>query len=210
MIIAPNLAEMEWLQHGFGQRASSYPSSITTLKQVHSCLVVEASAEGGDRIGEGDALVTDRGGMLVGIRTADCVPVLLADRRTMATAAIHAGWRGTAGSIVTETVKKMSAQFGTRAEDVAAAIGPSIGGCCYEVGSEVARQFGTWVPTLKQAEGPVKLDLRAINELQLRQAGVEDVWISGDCTFCSSEYYSFRREREEAGRMVSFIGRRPG
>jgi YfiH family protein len=138
------------------------------------------------------------------------VPVLLADQRTKATAAIHAGWRGTAVNIVTETVEKMSVQFGTRAEDITAAIGPSIGGCCYEVGSEVARQFGRWLPNLRQSEGPVKLNLRAINELQLRQAGVEDIWSSGDCTFCSPEYYSFRREREEAGRMISYIGRRAG
>jgi copper oxidase (laccase) domain-containing protein len=75
------------------------------------------------------------------------------------------------------------------------------------VGPEVARRFGTWNSKLKQAQGPVHLDLRAINETQLQAAGVRDIWRSGECTFClPGRFFSFRREREQAGRMLSFIG----
>ncbi len=88
-----------------------------------------------------------------------------------------------------------------------AAIGPSIGVCCYEVGPEVAHRFATWNSAMRQARGPVHLDLRAINEAQLRAAGVANIWKSGECTFClPGKFYSFRREREHAGRMLSFIG----
>jgi YfiH family protein len=208
MITAPNLSRLDWLQHGFGQRSSDYPSFITTLRQVHSSLVVEAKGIGGDRIADGDALVTGPEGPLVGVRTADCVPILLADRRTHATAAIHAGWRGTAENIVAATVTDMAGRFGTVPADVVAAVGPSIGACCYEVGPEVVHRFETWMPDMEQTQEPRKVNLRAINELQLRNVGVADIWVSADCTFCSPGYYSFRRERDEAGRMLSFVGRK--
>ena len=204
MVIAPNLASLEWLTHGFGERDSDYPAEIATLRQIHSCTVRDVSGLAGDRIAEGDALFTDRRRMLVGVRTADCVPVLLADTRTQKVAAVHAGWRGTAAEIATETLRVM----GSEPRDVVAAIGPSIGGCCYEVGVEVAHQFGTWVPELGQRETPVKVDLKAINRLQLEQAGVANIWVSPDCTFCLNQYHSYRRDRDDAGRLVSFIGRR--
>lgn len=206
MITAPNLAELNWLRHGFGGRDSVYPEIITTLRQIHSCLVVEVEGTGGDRIAEGDGLVTDQRGMLVGIRTADCVPVLLADPVNRVVSAVHAGWRGTASRIVPEAVERMKSRFGTRPEHVVAAIGPSIGGCCYEVGPVVARQFGTWVPNMEQVDEPALLDLKTVNQLQLASLGVRDVWVSQDCTFCGSDFFSFRREKEQAGRMISYIG----
>ncbi len=208
-LTAPNLAALEWLEHGFGFRDTEYPAGITTVRQIHSCAVVHADGVGGDKIADADALVTAQSGMLVGIRTADCVPVLLADRRTRAVSAIHAGWRGTAGQIVLAALEQMAAKFGTRSADVVAAVGPSIGRCCYEVGPEVARQFGTWFPDLEQAAGPTKIDLQSINAAQLKAAGVSDVWVSGECTQCAVDrYFSFRREKEKAGRMLSFIGTR--
>jgi polyphenol oxidase len=204
MLIAPNLSALDWLTHGFGQRDSIYPDDITTVKQIHSDIVVEAPDGGGDRFTEADALVARQPGLVVGVRTADCVPVLLADTRTHAVAAIHAGWRGTARSIVAATLREMSARYGTRPEDIHAAIGPSIGPCCYEVGLDVAQQFQKWThPNNRQ------LDLQGINALQLAELGVVNVWKSGVCTFCERDlYYSYRREKEEAGRMLSFIGAR--
>ena len=207
MLRAPNLAQFEWLMHGFGQRDSGYPEGISTLKQIHSGIVLEASRACGDRFAEGDALVSGERGVTVGVRTADCVPILLADERTHAIAAAHAGWRGTAQNIVASAVREMRKRYGSREEDLHAAIGPSIGPCCYEVGVEVARQFGTWCPDLDNVEGPVQIDLPAINAAQLREAGVRDVWVAGECTFCLPErYFSYRREKEEAGRLLSFIG----
>jgi len=207
MLRAPNLAQFKWLTHGFGERDSEYPENVATLKQIHSGLVWEAVRACGDRFAEGDALISAEPGVMVGIRTADCVPILLADERTRAVAAAHAGWRGTAHNIAASVVNEMRKRYGSRVEDLHAAIGPSIGACCYEVGADVARQFGTWCPDLDTAAGPVHLDLPAINKIQLGEIGVPDVWIAGECTFCLPErYFSFRREKEQAGRMLSFIG----
>jgi YfiH family protein len=201
MLTAPNLAQFDWLTHGFGGRDSLYPPGVTTLHQIHSGIVLEALKPGADRFADGDALVSQTAGTLVGVRTADCVPILIADGHTHAVAAIHAGWRGTAANITAQAVRTMVRLYGSRTEDLHAAIGPAIGGCCYEVGLDVARQLGI------QANGPVKIDLANINETQLKAAGVTDIWQSGQCTFCMPEHwYSFRREKEAAGRMMAFIG----
>lgn len=202
MLKAPNLSSFEWLTHGFGQRDSVYPEPITTVRQIHSERVMEAPDTGGDRVAEADGLVAQQPGLVVGVRTADCVPVLLVDARLRAVAAVHAGWRGTARNIVSNAVRELITRFGCRPEDLSAAIGPCIGPCCYEVGPEVARQFGEW----RDGDGN-RLDLSAINAAQLRQAGVREVWQAGECTFCeAARYFSFRREKEQAGRMLSYIG----
>jgi len=199
VIKAPNFADLEslGLVHGFGDRSSTYPEGITTAKQVHSALVQDAAGP----LGAGDALISARSGVIVGVKTADCVPVLLVDSSTHVVAAVHAGWRGTAESITSATVRALAAGWKIDPRNLRAAIGPSIGVCCYEVGPEVARRFGIAV------SHPVRLDLCGINEMQLRAAGVSDIWRSGECTFCAADrFYSFRREPEQEGRMVSFIG----
>jgi hypothetical protein len=120
---------------------------------------------------------------------------------TGAVAAIHAGWRGSAAGIAAVAVRTVSERWNVQPRDLRAAIGPSIGVCCYEVGPEVASKFEIGVSK------SVHLDLPAVNEKQLRDAGVADIWVSGECTFCANDrFYSFRREREQAGRMTSFIG----
>jgi len=201
MLKAPNLARLPWLIHGFGGRESVYPPGITTLHQIHSGLVLEAAGPGADRFADGDALVSNQPGTVAGVRTADCVPILIADERTHAVAAIHAGWRGTAAGIAAGAVRELITRYGSRPQDLRAAIGPAIGPCCYEVGPEVARQLGM------AAEGPVKVDLAAINRRQLADAGVSDIWLAAECTFCEAgRYFSFRREKEAAGRMISFVG----
>ena len=163
---------------------------MTTVNQVHSAVVIEAFGPGGERIAEGDALISREPGMTVGIRTADCVPILLADARTHAVAAIHAGWRGTAQNIVNATIRALITRYGTRPGDLHAAIGPAIGACCYEVGPDVARQFGTWFPSLENAQGPTQIDLASINEIQLVASGTEDIWKANECTFCDAGPYS--------------------
>ncbi|HWF10633.1 MAG TPA: peptidoglycan editing factor PgeF [Bryobacteraceae bacterium] len=205
MIQAPNLLALDWLEHGFGLRDSILPAGIRTVKQIHSNVVREAANAG--PACEADALVSSQPGVLVGVKTADCVPVLLADPVTHTVAAIHAGWRGSAANIAAESLREMSARRETRPHDVYAAIGPSIGVCCYEVGPEVARHFGAWIPEMRNASGPVHLDLLAVNEKQLRDMGVVNIWRSGACTFCRAErFFSFRREGQRAGRLISFIG----
>ncbi len=204
MITAANFADLDGLVHGFGERSSTYPEGITTARQIHSAIVKNAHEPG-----DADALISKDTGVVVGVRTADCVPILLADPATGVVAAVHAGWRGTAAGIAAAAVHRLVSEWHVDPRTLRAAIGPSIGSCCYEVGSEVAQRFGIRV------SHTAHLDLPAINEMQLRAAGVSNIWKSGACTFCaiSSEpggeehrFHSFRRERDAAGRMLSFIG----
>lgn len=111
------------------------------LRQVHSDLIHLVVAAGDKQTLSGDAAITRKRGMLLVVQTADCVPILLADTKKRAVAAVHSGWRGTLRSIAAKTLGRMRMEFQTRPEDVIAAIGPSIGRCCYEVGAEVAREF---------------------------------------------------------------------
>ena len=211
MVKAPNLTQLEWMVHGFGIRTSEYPAGIITLRQIHSCIVQEAAhmpdGVSDEVVAEGDALVSRIPGVLVGIRTADCVPILIADPVTRAVAAIHAGWRGTAGGMVGAAIETLCANGTTKPGDLIAAIGPSIGACCYETGPEVALQFDPAFRSRTTVGGAAHINLRAANEAQLHTAGVSNIWISADCTFCAGAgYYSFRREPGQAGRMISFAG----
>jgi polyphenol oxidase len=203
MITAPNFADLEplGLVHGFGERTSVYPDGIKTARQIHSDIIQDAGQDSSAPLGEADALISRQLGVLVGVKTADCVPILLVDATTGVVAAIHAGWRGTAQKIAVSTVRQIVARWNCDPRNVRAAIGPSIGGCCYEVGPEVAYRLGISTPN------PVHVDLAQINESQLRETGISDIWQSGECTFCAGHrFYSFRREREQAGRMLTFIG----
>ena len=197
------LDRLGWLVHGFGTRHSGLPTEfprLATVKQIHSATCVFAAGRAG-LLGQGDALLENAPGAVVAIRTADCVPVLLVDERLRAVAAVHAGWRGTDQQIAPAAVEAMREIFGTRVEDMAAAIGPAIGQCCYEVGPEVAARFGE--------SGRARIDLAAANRRQLVLAGVppDRVYSSGLCTQCGvQDFHSFRRDKESAGRMFSFVG----
>lgn len=173
---------------------------MASLKQIHSALSLVADRRAGC-VGEGDALVTREAGVTVSVRTADCLPILLADTVQHAVAAVHAGWRGTHAHIVKETIGRMHREFGTDAGNIVAAIGPGIGPCCYEVGEDVARLFD-----MSQAG---RLDLSRANVTQLVEAGVprDQIAVNGSCTFCDPvQFYSWRRDHQLAGRMISFIG----
>jgi purine-nucleoside/S-methyl-5'-thioadenosine phosphorylase / adenosine deaminase len=196
----PELAQWEWLVHGFGTRNSPAPPRVATLRQIHSDIVMAADGRTGC-LGEGDALVTNTPGTAVGVKTADCVPILLVDTRQRAVAAVHAGWRGTVRHIAQKAVAAMRENFGTQPQDLHAAIGPGIGVCCFEVGPEVAAEFGR--------TGRVRVDLTEVNRAQLAAIGVLPyrIYLSYLCTVCGgAEFCSYRRERERAGRMLSFVG----
>jgi len=192
-------AALPFIEHGFGTRhRTSDMSSMAVLRQIHSSRVILVTAPG--LAGEGDALVTQTRGLPLAIRTADCYPILLADPRTRTIAAVHAGWRGTAERIAGKAIETMRAQFGSCAADIFAAFGPGIGECCYEVGEEVARRFGR--------TGHGRIDLARANRDQLIKAGVPAAQIHSlaRCTFCEPDlFHSYRRDREQAGRMISFI-----
>src|ERR1700733_13903713 len=126
VIQAPNFLDLEWLDHGFGLRDSVLPEGIRTVKQIHSSAVLDAAAPAsGASDPQGDALLSDRAGVRVGVKTADCVPILIVDPSTPAVAAIHAGWRGSAENIAARAGRRMAALWKTRPENLRAAIGPS-------------------------------------------------------------------------------------
>jgi YfiH family protein len=192
-----------WLVHGFGTRLTDIPaafSHLATLKQIHSSTCVAAEGRCGI-LGEGDALLENTPGAVVAVKTADCIPILLVDSRRRAVAAVHAGWRGAAARIAPHAVAAMQSRFASDPADLDAAIGPGIGPCCYQVGPEVAAQFG--------GQGGGHLDLPAINRRQLAESGIPErhIYVSGLCTMCrAEEFHSFRRDKEAAGRMFSFAG----
>jgi hypothetical protein len=213
---------------------------LVALKQIHSDVVhLFESAPSTPCRGlpavAGDASATNRPGLLLGVQTADCVPILLVDPKKRAVAAIHAGWRGTLQRIVTKAIGKMHMQFGTRPADLLAAIGPSIGGCCYEVGTEVAVEFQSqfaqaseWFDELRTGDEPnplqwlnmmppghqpppknVLLDLRKANRAQLLDAGLhpQNIFVSDLCTACRRDLlFSYRKEGARSGRLMSVIG----
>ena len=200
------LDALNWLVHGFGTRHADIPAlfgNLASLKQIHSAECVPAMGRAGE-VGRGDALLENTPGSVVAVKTADCIPILLADERSHAVAAVHAGWRGTAAGIAGQALQAMHARFGTDARDLHAAVGPGIGKCCYEVGPEVAAQFGE--------QGRARLNLAAANRDQLECAGVapERIYTADLCTMCNAaEFHSFRRDKESAGRLYSFAGIQP-
>jgi YfiH family protein len=128
----------------FAEAVTGDPATpLVALKQIHSNHTVQAAAGDAarERPWKADALMTDEPGLLVGIQTADCIPVLVADRKRHAVAAFHAGWRGTVNRIVESGIGRMRLAFGSRPEDLIAAIGPGIGVCCYSVGEEMLSSF---------------------------------------------------------------------
>jgi YfiH family protein len=192
-----------WLVHGFGTRAADirgmFPN-LATVKQVHSGRCVSGGGRAGV-LGEGDALLENVPGAVVAVKTADCLPILLVDERYRAIASVHAGWRGTVARIAQRAVSAMHETFGTEPANLRAAIGPGIGACCYEVGPEVAAQFGV--------HGRTHLDLPETNRWQLVETGVppERIYLLGLCTRCQpADFHSFRRDKEAAGRMYAFAG----
>jgi polyphenol oxidase len=119
---------------------------MVTLRQIHSSLIRRVTEQDIPAVSKGDGLMTDQPGVLLGIQTADCIPVLVADRKNRAVAAFHAGWRGTLARIVENGVGRMRAEFGSKPEHLIASIGPGIGQCCYSVGDEVREQFESQFP----------------------------------------------------------------
>jgi YfiH family protein len=196
--------------------------SLVRMRQMHCAgifvadrpAVIAAKAESP----EADVAVSDDQGVVLTVRAADCVPVLLADSQSGAVAAVHAGWRGTAAGAVNAAVEGLEARYRTRPRDLVAAVGPSIGPCCYEVGSSLRDHFAshpradawfTGSPTLH-------LDLWSATRDQLEHAGVRSDHIHV-CRLCTFEhpalFHSYRRDGTRAGRLVAAIrslrGRKP-
>ncbi len=193
---------------------------VAAPRQVHSADV--ATLHAGDPLPEnhvfpGDAIVTDTPGVALMILAADCVPVLLYDPGRGVIAAVHAGWRGTAGGIAARAVEAMQTGFGVAPTNLRAALGPAIGRCCYEVGPEVLAAVTGATPLPPAAlwdplpGGKGMLDLIAANTAQLTAAGVpaERIGATSLCTACRTDlFFSHRRAGEPTGRAASVIALR--
>jgi YfiH family protein len=149
-------------------------------------------------------------GVALCVKTADCVPVLLADRNLKAVAAVHAGWRGTSLEIVSRAVAFLGEKFGIEKEDILAAVGPAIRQCCYEVDAVVHDAMAGPAKRFFQQtgrQGKWKLDLPGVNRHQLMQAGVppQNISDAGLCTACSTDMFFSHRSEKKTGRQINFI-----
>ena len=193
------------IEHGFGMLGSSEaaPPDVALARQVHGVALAQAPFE---RRPEADAVWSAAPGAAVGVVTADCVPILIADAERRFVCAIHAGWRGTAARIAARTVRALVKATGTAPGALLAAIGPHIGPCCYEVDAPVLGAIPERSVFRPVRPGHALLDLFALNRLQLVGAGVPALRIErvGGCTACDSTRYASYRRDKVAGRMLHF------
>lgn len=154
-----------------------------------------------------DGLVTDGTSAVLGVTVADCTPVLLFDPRRRVIAAVHAGWRGTAAGIVRRALDMMAERWRCEPSEVKAFIGPSAGGCCYEVGTDVAARFPAECAVPKDG-GKFLLDVKRTNVLQMLASGMQEshIEVHPDCTIHNELYHSYRRDGLVSGRMAAVIG----
>jgi purine-nucleoside/S-methyl-5'-thioadenosine phosphorylase / adenosine deaminase len=160
-----------------------------------------------------DAVITREAGVLIGVQVADCVPVLVYDRRKEVIGAVHAGWRGTSEGILKNTLRTMMEKFMCESSDILIAIGPSIKSCCYEVGYDVVHAVGHGTGEgeyLLHKGERYCLDLPTANKYQAMSVGVPEagIWLSGECTFCNPDkFFSYRYAKGSTGRQGGFIGK---
>jgi YfiH family protein len=231
----PRLSAVPGLVHGFGDArwseadflafAESKGMKPVIMHQLHSDIIHRLDGDPGKKL-EGDALMTNVPGLLPVIRTADCLPVLLIDAENRAVAAVHCGWRGTEKRILEKAVKAMGQAYGSKPEEMLAALGPCIGPACYEVGPEVRDAYlRAGFPATVFAErgrlpaiqvpnyqGKYLLDLRAANAWLLNSRGFKKRNIVNPgpvCTHCEPRLLSYRRHAADPRRMFNFIGLLP-
>lgn len=190
---------------------------LVTLKQVHGTdilVIDEPNDDVSHFLGlEGDAIITNQAGIMIGICVADCAPILLLDDEKQVIAAVHAGWQGTASKLIAKTVAGMKSLFACNPQKLQAIIGPSIGKCCYEVDAPVRHSFLQngldWDNCSEQSgDGLWRLDIAAANRDLLIGAGVaaDRIQASDMCVCCHRElFFSYRRDGSETGRQLGFI-----
>jgi YfiH family protein len=222
-LTVPRLERIPWLVHGFGTGAWQEGDftrgggledfRLVIMRQVHSDAVHRVDAPPASRL-SGDALITRTPGLLLIVRTADCLPVLLVDEEKRAVASVHCGWRGTRVRVLERAVREMATAYGSDPAHLLAALGPCIGPACYEVGPEVRESFGAArfpeevLEPLAGRPGKFLLDLRRANAWLLQKLGLKksNVWTAEACTHCDPSLLSYRRNKGEPRRMYNFIG----
>lgn len=182
-------------------------NQLASSLQVHGTEILNAT-EPGYYTGY-DALITNQTGLMVSVTVADCVPVLIYDAKCHAVAAIHAGWRGTVGGIITKTLARMQEEFGSQPKDCYAYVGTCIDDCSFEVGPEVAAQFSTSFVHSDPDTQQAFVDLKAANQQQLLDFGIpaSQISVSNFSTVLhNGDYFSYRKEGGQTGRMLAVIG----
>jgi hypothetical protein len=222
VITIPGFAgERQGIRHFFGTRQQGVASvfaapGVVSVNQVHGTdvLVVDRPVSGAPPFEGGwDALVTDQAGVLLTVKTADCVPVLIHDPRARVVAAVHAGWRGAVAGIIPNTITTLQKRFGSQPASLRFSIGPAAGACCYEVDEPVLARlresYADWRTLIKETgPGRAKLNLRGLVRGQAVNAGVPEAGIHSVslCTICHATlFHSYRREGTVRGTMVSGI-----
>ena len=193
------------------------PRNVVMARQTHSDIVLRVTREHAGaglyapELPEFDALITDTPGLALAVFTADCTPILLWDPVTGAVGAAHAGWRGTAARIAGKTARAMAEAFGCDVKNLRAAIGPNIGGCCFETDGDVPQAmvaaYGNaaekWI---RRAGEKYYVNLKEINALSLRSCGVEQIEISPSCTACEAHrFWSHRITKGIRGSQGAII-----
>jgi len=161
-----------------------------------------------DAIKDCDALITDEKNIMLTILTADCVPLLMYDKKNDVIAAVHAGWKGSKAQIAKKTIQKMQEVYGSNAKEILVGIAPAIGACCYEVGHEVAKHFFTYSKAVEKKKEKYMINLPLVNQQQLLEMGIpiENIELSNICTSCEIDrFFSYRKEKGCTGRFMSMI-----
>lgn len=190
---------------------------LVLTKQTHTDVVrVVTEADWGRGLSKEpfspcDGLITNTPGTALVAFTADCTPILLWDEKTGAVGAVHAGWRGTAQDIGGKAVQAMQENFGCDVQNIRAAIGPNIGQCCFQTDADVPKaMLETYGPAagehIRQVDDKYYVNLKEINALSLRRAGVKQIDISGECTMCNPQkYWSARVHGDSRGSQGAII-----
>lgn len=211
MLKSPLLEKIPGIRHGFGTRSDPRPENVVTVQQVHGVKILETvSVPDGEPEGY-DIVLTDLPGLAVAVKTADCLPILMVEPKARLVAAVHAGWKGTLARVSQAAIQRI-VERGGRSENLVCAMGPNMTAGCLEVEADVVqdfeKEFAGW-PVLKRiSETKWLLDVALTNCLQLRETGIPEHCIDRIdlCTHCRPDlFWSYRRDGEKAGRMVSFI-----
>jgi YfiH family protein len=191
----------------FFQSLGLSPAQIASAYQIHGDAILKVDQAG--RADGYDALITNVPNIFLTVTIADCTPILIADPRTRAVAAIHAGWRGTIAEIVSKTITRMQAEFGVQPQDCLAYIGTCIDECSFEVNADVADHFESDYKRWDESLQKYFVDLKAANRAQLIGAGIlpEKIEVSPYSTVVNNaDFYSYRKEKGVTGRMLNLIG----
>ena len=208
---SPLLSTNPFVKHFFANKNfQTGDEKVFFLNQIHSDKFINLDDINliNNKI-EGDAIITSRKGLFIGVRSADCVPILLCSKDDSFIAAVHSGWRGTYNQIIKNVIKEITSRYKYPKEDILCAIGPSIGMCCYEIGEPMANRFKDKFilddNDIKYIDKKFFLNLPGLNKKIINQQGISNVELILNCTHCDKNYFSYRRDGSRKNNQISII-----